>query len=92
MCSAHWSDIHQSLYRALPEGVLHFQHTVTDVQQSGDEVTVTAEARHVDASDAGSMPQVCTFHPDLVVAADGSMSQTRQRLRPNEGRRQVPSL
>lgn len=60
------------------------------MQQSGDGVTVTAESRAAAASGADDAPQVRTYHPDLVVAADGSMSQTRQRLRPNEGRRQVP--
>lgn len=79
------------LVDALPPSTVHFGHTVTDIEQTGgDVVSVTAsivapraaggntDNPSSDNPSAGE-PRVQGFQGDLVVAADGQMSQTRQR-------------
>ena len=83
-CSTHWSNIHHTLLHALPdEYIVHFHHTVTDFTQpeGSNKVQVTAEV--------GEDKQVKTFEGDLLVAADGSMSQVRAKFRPQDKRRCV---
>ena len=86
VCSLHWSDLHQMLLSALPQGIVRFSHTVTSRKQlpGSQKVTVTAE-RH--SSEDGAKPEQLQMDCDLLVAADGSMSSTRALLRPNESRR-----
>ena len=74
------------LIDALPRGTVRFGHTVTDIEQpGGDGVCVTASvaAPRAAGGDAGNPsagePRVEEFRGDLAVAADGQMSQTRQR-------------
>lgn len=81
-CSTHWSNIHHTLLHALPDqGIVHFHHKVTDFQQSdtSNEVLVTAQV--------GENKEPKTFTGDLLVAADGSMSQLRAKFRPEDKRR-----
>ena len=86
MCSLHWSDLHQMLLSALPQGIVRFSHTVTSREQlpGSQKVTVTAERR---SNEEGAEPEHLQLECDLLVAADGSMSSTRALLRPNESRR-----
>lgn len=87
MCSLHWSDLHRMLVDALPPGTVHFGHSVTDIEQpEGDNivsVTASIAAPRAAGGNGGDHsagePRVQEFKGDLVVAADGQMSQTRQR-------------
>ena len=75
------------LLDALPPGTVHFGHTITDIEQPGGDnvVSVTASiaaprAAGGNGGDRGAGERrVQEFKGDLVVAADGQMSQTRQR-------------
>ncbi len=87
-CSLHWSDLHQALLSALPEGLVRFRHTVTSSEQpeGSQRVTLRVERRaSKDSEETESLQLEC----DLLVAADGSMSATRRRIRPDESRRCV---
>ena len=85
-CSLHWSDLHQALLAALPEGLVRFRHTVTATAQpaGSQRVIVKAERR---ASEDSDNTEALQLECDLLVAADGSMSATRRRFRPYEARR-----
>ena len=89
--SLHWSDLHQMLLRALPEGVVRFGTTVTSVEQAegGGRVRIEAE-RKAQQGPAGGAERI-SAEADLVIAADGSMSDTRQKLVPAVHRRQARS-
>ena len=81
-CSTHWSNIHHTLLDALPDkSVINFHHTVTDLEQpqGSNKVHVTAEV--------GENKEKKRFEGDLLVAADGSMSQVRAKYRPEDKRR-----
>lgn len=81
-CSTHWSNIHHTLLHALPDqSIIHFHHTVTDFHQAegSNQVRVTAEV--------GEKKELKTFEGELLVAADGSMSQVRAKFRPEDNRR-----
>lgn len=85
--SLHWSDLHQMLLKGLPDGIVHFSHTVTSLEQpeSSQNVIVRADRRKGKESEETEHIQL---ECDLLVAADGSMSTTRQRFfRPDESRR-----
>ncbi len=86
-CSLHWSDLHKALLAALPHGIVHFGTTVTAVEQKdgSKQAVVWAEKRGAATESDGSHP--IRMECDLVVAADGSMSDTRRRFRPHESRR-----
>ena len=90
-CSLHWSDLHRALLEALPQDIIHFGTTVTGAEQeSGSEhVTVRAQSKKegADMDDVHRISVEC----DLVISADGSMSDTRRRFRPGESRRSVSS-
>ena len=76
------------LLSALPEGMVHFCHTVTSSEQreGSHRVTVRVERRESkDSEETEGLQLEC----DLLVAADGSMSATRRRMRPDESRRCV---
>ena len=90
LCSLHWSDLHQALLNALPEGLVHFRHTVTSTEQpeGSQRVTVRVERR---ISKESEETEALQLECDVLVAADGSMSATRRRLRPDESRRCVAS-
>ena len=82
LCSTHWSNIHHTLLHALPdESIIKFHHTVTTFNQpeGTDEVHVTAEV--------GEEKKKEQFVGDLLIAADGSMSQVRSKFRPEDKRR-----
>ena len=89
MRSLHWSDLHRMLVDALPPGTVHFGHTVTDIEQPDGDNTVSVTASIAapraaggnggDGNPSAGKPRVQEFKGDLVVAADGQMSQTRQR-------------
>lgn len=81
-CSTHWSNIHHTLLDALPDkSVINFHHTVTDLKQpqGSNKVHVTAEV--------GENKEKKQFEGDLLVAADGSMSQVRAKYRSEDKRR-----
>lgn len=85
--SLHWSDLHQMLLNGLPDGIVRFSHTVTSLEQpeGSRKVTVRADRRKGKESEETAQIQLDC---DLLVAADGSMSTTRQRFfRPDESRR-----
>ncbi|CAL8464618.1 g4153 [Coccomyxa elongata] len=85
--SLHWSDLHKALLAALPHGIVNFGTTVTAVEQKGGSkrAVVWAEKKGA-ATDSDGMHPI-RMECDLVVAADGSMSDTRRRFRPDESRR-----
>ena len=85
-CSLHWSDLHQMLLRALPEGVLHFSFTVTSTEQPEGSQRVTVKAERHSSKDS-DQTEPLQMECDLLVAADGSMSATRKHIRPDESRR-----
>ena len=95
--SLHWSDLHRMLIDALPPGTVRFGHTVTGIEQpGGDSVNVTASvvAPRGDGGEGGGpiagKPRVEGYRGDLAVAADGQMSQTRQRNAPQGDTRRCP--
>lgn len=69
-CSCHWALLHQLLRGALPEGVLLLGHTMTAFEgiDGGRRVRVHVAER--------AEP----LEGDLMVAADGNMSSTREKL------------
>ena len=81
------------LYHALPEGTVRWGHEVLSFQQK-----ITAAGRHrvyvtVRSSKTGednsSSEYVQEIEGDLLIAADGAMSQVRQTFLPLEKRRSV---
>jgi 2-polyprenyl-6-methoxyphenol hydroxylase-like FAD-dependent oxidoreductase len=70
VCSCHWALLHHVLSAALPEGILHLGHTMTSFENidGGRRVRVHVAGREE------------PFEGDLMVAADGTMSQTREKL------------
>ena len=77
------------LLNGLPDGIVHFSHTVTSLEQpeGSQKVTVRADRRKGKESEETEQIQLDC---DLLVAADGSTSTTRQRFfRPDESRRFV---
>lgn len=89
LCSLHWSDLHRALLKALPQDIIHFGTTVTGVEQaSGSKRTVVRAQSKREGADADDMHHI-SVECDLVIAADGSMSDTRRRFKPDESRRSV---
>ena len=77
--AAHWSDLHHLIHDALPSGIVRFGHEVLSFEElEGPRVRV-----RVSKGD-GTAEEV---EADFMVAADGSMSQTREKFVPNEKRR-----
>lgn len=85
--SLHWSDLHQMLLRALPEGVVRFSTMVTSVEQAEGSGKVQIKAEKKGPADG---TESISTEADLVIAADGSMSNTRQKFVPSVSRRQAP--
>ena len=86
--SAHWRIVHQTLLCTLPENgkhIVHFGHTITAISQLPGAGAVTATITPQKLS--GLPAKDLQVEADLLVAADGSMSQTRARFVPNETRR-----
>ncbi|KAK9811813.1 hypothetical protein WJX72_010600 [[Myrmecia] bisecta] len=79
--STHWSDLHWMLRKGLPEGVMQLGHTCVAFEQIEERrrVRITAAVGH-----AGELR---SYEGDLMVAADGAMSETRAKLVPGETRR-----
>lgn len=90
LCSTHWSLIHQVLLDALlassDQASVHFGHKVTQIEQSASGSSVTAK---VSKALPGGKSEELSVAGDLLVASDGSMSQTRAQYIPNEPRRYV---
>ncbi len=82
--------MHRALLSALPQDIILWGTTVTSVEQeSGSKYVVQAEAKQTGSgsnSNADGVQRI-TVECDLVIAADGSMSDTRRRFRPDESRR-----
>ena len=86
------------LLRALPPGIMHFGTMVTSVEQpeGSTRVAVKAErkpAQHGDSANGadGDQREHISADADLVIAADGSMSDTRQKFVPHVSRRRACS-
>lgn len=81
-----WSDLHRILYDALPSGIAQFGHEATSLEENKDRssIRVTVSVTGDENSEAEVSKEV---HGDIIVAADGSMSRTRQFYLPNETRR-----
>lgn len=89
LCSLHWSDLHRALLKALPQDIINFGTTVTGVEQASESkrTVVRAQSKR-EGADADDMHHI-SMECDLVIAADGSMSDTRRRFKPDESRRSV---
>ena len=75
------------LLDALPDkgkGLVHLGHKVVHVEQSTPDSSVTVTVLKTAGSDDQEEFKV---EGDLLVAADGSMSQTRAQFHPDESRR-----
>lgn len=86
--AAHWSDLHHLIHDALPSGIVRFGHEVlsfVELQGADGEPRV-----RVRVSKGGDTVQ--EVEADFMVAADGSMSQTREKFVPNEERRYLRQL
>jgi len=88
--AVHWSDLHRLLYNALPAGIVQLGHEVISYEEESGvgpdkEPQVKVRVKKVAASDDENNIQEYTG--DLMVAADGSMSQTREKHFPGEKRR-----
>lgn len=75
--AVHWSDLHRTLLGALPSGLVRFSHEVVSFSHQADG-TICVEVV-VNGGRGSVKTEVC----DLLVAADGSMSQTRSHFVPN---------
>lgn len=85
--STHWATIHQTLLKALPsagKGMVHYAHKVKELHQAPGSSRVKVKVSHK-VSDADE--EEFEDEADLVVAADGSMSETRAEFHPKEPRR-----
>lgn len=83
----HWSDLHRLLYDSLPSGIAHFGHEAVSLQESKDRSSFRVSVA-VTKENGDDEPQVTKeVHADIIVAADGEMSRTRQLYVPNEPRR-----
>lgn len=86
--AAHWSELHQLIHDALPSSIVRFGHEVISFEEiQGIDgkpfVKVKVKVSKLDA-DSNDIVEV---EADLMVAADGSMSQTREKFLPLEKRR-----
>ena len=88
--SLHWSDLHQMLLKALPEGIVHFGTMVTSVEQAEGSSKVQVRAERKAQQGPADATEGISTEADLVIAADGSMSNTRQKFVPSVSRRQAP--
>lgn len=77
--AAHWSELHRLIHDALPAGIVRFGHEVLSFDEQGEHVLV-----RVAKGGEGAVEEV---EADFMVAADGSMSKTREKFVPNEKRR-----
>lgn len=81
--AAHWSDVHRMLYEALPVGTVKWGHEVMAVDEAADGKHVKVHFRK------GGSSTVEAMQGNLLIAADGSMSETRKALLPHEKRRLI---
>lgn len=84
--AAHWSELHQLIHNALPSSIVRFGHEVIsfeEIQGIDGKPFVKVRVSKVGA-DNNDIEEV---EADLMVAADGSMSQTREKFVPHEKRR-----
>ncbi|KAG0560071.1 hypothetical protein KC19_10G152400 [Ceratodon purpureus] len=81
--AAHWSDLHHLIHDALPSGIVRFGHEVHSFEElQGADGEPRVRVRVSKGDDA-----IEEIEADFMVAADGSMSQTREKFVPNEKRR-----
>jgi 2-polyprenyl-6-methoxyphenol hydroxylase-like FAD-dependent oxidoreductase len=78
--AAHWSDLHHLIHDALPSGIVRFGHEVLSFEELDSDPRVRVRVSNGDDT-------VEEVEADFMVAADGSMSQTREKFLPNEKRR-----
>ncbi|KAJ6373084.1 hypothetical protein OIU76_027425 [Salix suchowensis] len=75
--AAHWADLHGLLYNALPAEVFLWGHLYLSVRTSGDKTSVTVEAKALQTE------EIIEINGDLLVAADGCLSQIRKTFLPD---------
>ena len=86
--AAHWSDLHHLIHDALPSGIVRFGHEVHSFEElRGADGEPRVRVRVSKGDDA-----IEEIEADFMVAADGSMSQTREKFVPNEKRRYMKQL
>lgn len=78
--AAHWSDLHHLIHDALPSGIVRFGHEVLSFEELDSDPRVRVRVSNGEDT-------VEEVEADFMVAADGSMSQTREKFLPNEKRR-----
>ncbi|KAJ6758533.1 MONOOXYGENASE-LIKE [Salix koriyanagi] len=75
--AAHWADLHGLLYNALPAEVFLWGHLYLSFRTSGDKTSVTVEAKALQTE------EIIEINGDLLVAADGCLSQIRKTFLPD---------
>jgi 2-polyprenyl-6-methoxyphenol hydroxylase-like FAD-dependent oxidoreductase len=83
------------LLKALPHGIMHCGAMVTSVEQAEGSTRVRVKAERKARQQGGSagaegdQKEHSSAEADLVIAADGSMSNTRQKFVPDVSRRRA---
>ncbi|KAJ6434976.1 hypothetical protein OIU84_000259 [Salix udensis] len=75
--AAHWADLHGLLYNALPAEVFLWGHLFISFRTSGDNTSVTVEAKVLQTE------EIIEINGDLLVAADGCLSPIRKTFLPD---------
>ncbi|KAL2631628.1 hypothetical protein R1flu_016314 [Riccia fluitans] len=78
----HWGELHRILRDSLPPGIVHFNHEAISFEDTEDGKTMIVKV--VEGDSNRSVKEVWG---DLVVAADGAMSRSRQFYVPEDNRR-----
>lgn len=83
--AAHWSDLHKLIHDALPSGIVRFAHEVLSFEEfRGSDGKPRVKVKVMKGGHEESVEEI---EGDLMIAADGSMSQTREKFVPDEHRR-----
>lgn len=80
--AAQWSELHRILRDSLPPGIVHFDHEAISFEENAD-----GRGIKVTVAEGGNTQSVKEVEGDFIVAADGSMSRTRQYYVPGDKRR-----
>ncbi|KAG6555957.1 hypothetical protein Mapa_001897 [Marchantia paleacea] len=80
--AALWSELHRILRESLPPGIVHFDHEAISFEENAD-----GRGIKVAVAEGGNTQLVKEVEGDFIVAADGSMSRTRQYYVPGDKRR-----
>ncbi|KAL3689483.1 hypothetical protein R1sor_015792 [Riccia sorocarpa] len=83
--AVHWGQLHRILRESLPPGIVHFNHEAISFEDSEDGKTMLVKV--VEGGSNNNLHAVKEVWGDLIVAADGSVSRTRQFYVPGDKRR-----